>query len=84
VTLLLATLIVTACRQTVSQETPTLEGSVKADPSPTAVAFPTLRPTQTPDLSSSQACIDCHSNKQQLIDTADQIEVQEVESSGEG
>lgn len=81
---LLSALILSACGQTATESANPSEASATPEASPTPFIFPTLRPTQTPDLSGSQACIDCHSDQQRLIDTADQVEEKEAESSGEG
>lgn len=80
----LTVLLLSACAQSSVETPPDMDASATAEPSPTEHVFPTLRPTETPDLSTSQACIDCHSDRQRLIETADQSGEQKVESTGEG
>lgn len=53
---------------------PTLEPTVASEPSPTEPA----------DVQEVDNCVACHTDKQQLIDTADPEEEPETESSGEG
>lgn len=57
------------------------EVAVVPPPTPTAVATPTPPPAI---IAPDDGCVECHSNQEQLIATADEEEVVESLSEGEG
>jgi hypothetical protein len=82
--LALAFLLVGCSSEVPAEPTPTQEQEV-SEPTPTEVVeenSPAVE--QEVEVAVDQACVDCHQDKERLIDTADPEEPVEAESSGEG
>lgn len=70
-----------------SSATPTTVPSPTSSPTPTTVPSPTVAPSPTSSptvVISNDSCIQCHTDKEQLIATAKEEEVVEQLSEGEG
>ena len=70
----------TATEEQVEEPTPT---ATQPEPTEAPTLEPTLEPT-VEEINEAQSCINCHSDKDRLIDTADPVEVVETENEGEG
>lgn len=69
------------------QSSPTTAPSPTSSPTPTTVPSPTVAPSPTLSptvVASNDSCIQCHTDKEQLIATAKEEEVVEKLSEGEG
>ena len=69
-------LLLTGCQTAVSKPVPT---NTASPPKPTPTAEPTKEIVVVVDY-----CVDCHTDKDQLIAVADPVEDEESESSGVG